>query len=737
MRSPVLFSLRPVVLAGALLCGLLTQAARADDGQPPADQAAASGTKQAGQPQEEASLPVVRMRFAREQQGDKVGPSRSSTGLNLSLRDTPQAISVITRERIEEGGFATLESVLRATPGLAVSGDDSGRSTISARGFAVENYRLDGLPFDASWGYMERLATAAFEKIEVTRGATGLMAGEGNPSASISMVRKRASAKALQGQVQLLLGTQNRRGGTLDLGSALNDSGSLRARVVAHAEHLEGRLDLEQRRTRQLLLVAEADLGPKTLLTLGHLYNHSAVDGGYWGGLPIFYSDGSRSQLPRRATTGVDWNLWHETLNSSYLKLEHRFDSQWRLQAELSRDMGANRYQMVWTEGAVDSGTGLGLTGVPYFYKSDRVQRNASVNLGGNITAFGRVHELNLGLQRLVAPANWTNRDLIGDKPAMDSLHNWKGRWTPPPVGELYNAGDNLTTQTAAYAAARLQLTDAAKLIVGARLSDYRHQQEAGAWNPVAYEVRRRNVLTPYGGLMWDLSESVSAYISHAGIFKNQTAKDREGKYLAPLEGVSQEIGLKGEWLDGALQGAATLFRVEQNNFAVADADFKIPGTSDPAMRGVQGVSSRGVELELEGRLTSDWRAGASFSHMKITHPLGEPVMSNLPRSLFKLHSQYALGGAMQGWHVGMNVNWQGADVYETTNPKTQLKERTGQDAYALLDLMLRWNINKQLQAQLNIDNALDKQYRQMHPWSDSYLVGAPRSVKLGLDMRF
>ncbi|MFG6449393.1 TonB-dependent siderophore receptor [Roseateles sp. BYS180W] len=716
---------KPVTLATlALLCS--AHAASWAQTQAPATQTQA----------EEASLPTIKARAKRESSGYTASQSRSATGLNLSLRDTPQAVSVITRERMDDAGMATMADVFRSVPGLSVVGNDSGRSTISARGFDVENLRLDGMPLETSWGYLERLATPAFESVEVTRGATGLTAGEGNPSATISMVRKRAQARALTGQLRLALGTQALKSGTLDLSTALNSTGSVRARVVAHAEHRDGHLDLEQRRTHQFFVTAEADLSSATRLTLGHLYNRSAIDGGYWGGLPLYYSDGSRTHFKRGATTGVRWNEWYETLNSTFVKLEHQLSNDWRVQAELSRDHGDAHYKMVWATGEVDRKTGLGLTGIPYFWEPRPHQLNAMVGLQGKFQAWGHSHQVFAGLQRLSAPGGWKNRDLVGDPPAMESLHQWTGNWTPPAVSEVYNGGDRQTTQTAVYVASRLQIRDDARVILGMRLSDYRFKQEVGAWNPEPYGIRHKNVLTPYGGLVWDLSSGVSAYLSHSSIFKHQAAQDRHGKYLDPIEGVSQELGLKGEWLGGDLQASATAFRIEQNNYAVPDPGYKVPGTADDAMRGVRGVNSRGVELELTGQLQPNWKLGASLSHFRVSHPEGEVVLAHVPRTLFKLHAQHRLSGVLQGWHVGAELQWQGSDRYEAENPASKAQEAIGQKAYGLLGLTARWDVTPKWQLQLNVDNALDQHYRQMHAWSPTYMDGAPRSIKLGLSGR-
>ena len=155
----------------------------------------------------------------------------TATPLSLSMRETPQSVSVVTRDRIEDGAMTTVEDALAYTTGLTVLATASERSTYSARGFDVTNIMVDGLAIGHDTDTLGSASMAMYDRVEVVRGATGLLEGSGNPSASINLVRKRPT-DTLQASVSASVGRWDNYLGTLDVGGPLNEAGSLRARAV-------------------------------------------------------------------------------------------------------------------------------------------------------------------------------------------------------------------------------------------------------------------------------------------------------------------------------------------------------------------------------------------------------------------------------------------------------------------------------------------------------------------------
>ena len=210
----------------------------------------------------------------------------TATGLGLSLQETPQSVSIMTAERIQDQALNTVVDVVNNTVGLSSSKTDNVRNGFSARGFDVQNYQIDGVPLSWSLGgdAGETVSDVSiYERVEVVRGATGLLTGAGDPSASINLVRKHADSSDLKGYVDVATGSWDKKEITADVSNGLNDSGSVRGRMVAKYLNSDSYQDLYEDRKTIFYGVVDTDITENTLLRLGGSYNHNDPKGAMWG----------------------------------------------------------------------------------------------------------------------------------------------------------------------------------------------------------------------------------------------------------------------------------------------------------------------------------------------------------------------------------------------------------------------------------------------------------------------
>ena len=106
---------------------------------------------------------------------------------------------------------------------------------LMSRGFSIANYEVDGIPSSSQLRVGE--STVLYDRVEIVRGATGLMSGLGSPGATVNLMRKRPTVET-QRSISIDAGSWNRRGATADLSGAFNESGSLRGRLVVDARNL-------------------------------------------------------------------------------------------------------------------------------------------------------------------------------------------------------------------------------------------------------------------------------------------------------------------------------------------------------------------------------------------------------------------------------------------------------------------------------------------------------------------
>ncbi|CAI2537263.1 Outer-membrane receptor for Fe(III)-coprogen, Fe(III)-ferrioxamine B and Fe(III)-rhodotrulic acid [Serratia ficaria] len=204
--------------------------------------------------------------------------TRAGTKMALTARDIPQSVSIISKQRMQDQQLQTLGDALKNTTGVTEKVADLDRSTFYSRGFLIDNYMVDGIPtqFEERWNLGDSSAdTAIYERIEVVRGATGLMTGAGNPSAAVNMVRKHADSREFVGNVSASYGSWNKQRYVADLSAPLSESGRVRGRVVAGYQGNDSYVDRYSADKTFFYGVVDADLTDSTTLSVGYDYQQT------------------------------------------------------------------------------------------------------------------------------------------------------------------------------------------------------------------------------------------------------------------------------------------------------------------------------------------------------------------------------------------------------------------------------------------------------------------------------
>jgi len=653
------------------------------------------------------------------------GPLSFATGLPLTQRETPQTISVMTRQRIEDEGVDSIEALLDRTPGISVQNIGTGRFSILSRGYNIDNYQFDGVltATDIVSQNIPQSQTdlAIYDRVEVLRGATGLMTGAGDPSGTVNLIRKKPT-REFEGYASVGAGTWGRGRGELDVGGLINDAGTLRGRFVAAHEQGNTHIDYYKENKTVFYGVLEADLTPNTMLTAGLDYQNNDPRGQSSTGLPLFYADGQQTDFKASDNAGARWNTDELKVYNAFFNLEHKFANDWKLKFSGNYLHGKREFSSAdasW--GFVERNTGDGVQFYGGLGSARQRQTGFDVQAAGPFELWGRQHEFVVGM-------NWAEFNNYHE-PADDdiegrdvNIYTWGNDTAGPTVsGQKLMDYDGWQKQQGVYSALRLKPTDDLAVIVGARVSNYRYKlsqiytSPALARNNKITEMSESGVVTPYAGIVYDLNDQHSVYASYTSIFKPQSARDRNGNVLDPRTGDNYEIGLKSDYLGGRLTSAIALYQIRQDNLAEVDEGQFVPGTvREPAYRAVSGARTSGLDVELNGELAPGWQAALSYSYSITKDGEGGTIRTIFPRHMAKLWTTYRLPGAWHRLTVGGGVNWQSRIYYSATTwslPGVTLKGE--QPAYAVANLMARYDFNRQLSATLNLNNVFDKKYLQ------------------------
>ena len=670
------------------------------------------------------------------------GEARSATRMDLSLRETPQSVSVITRQLLDDLGAVRLDQALAQTTGIQVGQNDTERTTFYARGFGINNLQIDGMPRGGNAPLQD---TILYDRIEVIRGATGLMGGKGDPSATINMVRKRPT-KTFQASAGLIVSRWNDQRLEADVSGALNGDGSVRARAALAWQKRDSYLDMYHERKTVGMAILEADLRPGTLLTAGVDFQDNQPTGATWGAVPYWNADGSLANLPRNTSLTTPWSTWANKQHTVFTSLDQRLPGNWNMHLGYARTESTNRTTVAYAgAGHPDPATGAGMrlwTGAwgPGKSSSD----NFDVYASGPFTLLGRKHTAIVGWNG----GNQRARSLGGEAEInypnlVPDYRSWTGNIPRPVFHPDGSHTETVTRLAGGYVATRLSLADPLHVIIGARSSTYRtdtrNYNTQGAYTGSGDLVETRNEVTPYVGAVFDINKQYSAYASFTQLFNPQSSKDRNNQFLAPETGDNAELGVKGEFYEGKLNASAALFHTKKKNMAELDRTvppgFLLPDGGQAMVANGAGVTAKGVEFDVSGHLSPAWEASGGYTYLHAAEADGRRAATTQPRHLLRLATSYRFDGRLAGLKAGASMTAQSATYSASWYGRPPSGEMTNipQAAYALVNAMASYAINRHASVQLNVNNLLDKKYYRNVGFFDGVFWGEPRNISLSL----
>ena len=655
------------------------------------------------------------------------GTIATATRMVLTPRQTPQSITVITRQHMDDFGLNSIDEVMRHTPGITVSTFDSERTNYYARGFSVENFQYDGIPTlrNSAYSSGQTLSDMAiYDRVEILKGATGLLTGAGAPGATINLIRKKPT-REFKASIDVGAGSWDNYRTQVDVSGPLTDSGNIRGRAVAAYQDKHSFMDRYKRKTGVYFGTLEADLSDDTLLTLGFDYqNNDPHASGWSGSRPLFDRNGERIDVKRSYNNGANWSRWEQTTQSVFATLEHSFANGWVGKGQLTHQV--NSYDAPL--GSVMSGpfpaTGLSSIYANKFTGNTRTDA-ADAYFSGPFSLAGREHELVIGAS--ASSAHWQGKD-YGNPTFLSAnvidFWNFDGKTTEPDWGAPTQYNDTTTRQTAGYISARFNLTDDLNLLLGTRLANY--------WLTGDYHTTETGRLVPYVGVTYDLNDNFTAYASYTDIFMPQTYnRDRNNKVLEPDEGKNYEVGIKGEFYGGRLNTSLAYFEVHESNRAEPDAEYNADPTNPSILYASVGTKAKakGFEAEMSGELAPGWQAQAGFTHKVIRGSDDENISTWEPEDQLSLYTTYKFKGPLDRLTIGGGARWQNRSWQNIYNRAKDQYQDFSQDAYWLVDAMAKYQVSEHLSTTLNVNNLFDKQYYTNIGFYNTAYYGDPRNV--------
>ncbi|MEG0030310.1 TonB-dependent siderophore receptor [Acinetobacter sp.] len=666
--------------------------------------------------------------------------TNTATKLNLSLRETPQTVKVYTREYLDDRNIESFQDLLNNITGVSTTRTDE-RQSAFARGFQIDYYLVDGMPSNLTLGAGDP-DLSIYDRVEVVKGANGLMTGAGSPAMALNLIRKRANAKEFTGKVEASVGSWDSYSSSADLSAPLNSDGSLRGRVFAKHSDEKSFMDFYEKERNVAYGAIDYDLSDKTSLSLAASYQELNRDGVRWGGLPAFYTDGTKTNFDRSSIVSSDWTFWDVKSTGLFANLKQNLFNDVDLNVAYSYRRDDTDSFIFYTAGQVTKATNTIPIENASVYRDQKRndENNVDVYITAPFTLAGRNQEIVLGgsWNKAQLKKNTYGQTFVPNNPALtkQNLIDLLGQdvidfnhMNTRLIGSLEMDKTNplnSTTQTAGYISGKFHILDPLKAVAGLRVSNWEYKSETRTT-----DRKFENQLTPYAGLIFDFAPNYSWYASYTSIFKPQTNKDQSGDYLDPIEGKSYETGIKGEFVDGRLNAGLAVFRIQQDNLAqlllnAKGENIKVDGTAENAYFGASGVESKGVELNIDGEINDNWGLSFGVANFSAKDAKGYDVNTTNSRTTSDLFVKYK----NEAWYAGAGLNYY-SKIYAVAG-----KTRIERDDLYLANAMLGYKFDQNFSTQININNIFDEKYYE-GIGANSMSWGEPRNATLSFNYKF
>ncbi len=662
----------------------------------------------------------------RDDQSYTVQRTITATKTDTSLVNVPQAITVITRELIDDQGMRSIGDVTRYVPGVGIAQGEGNRDTPVMRGNSTTaDFFIDGVRDDVQ--YYRDLYNV--DRVEVMKGPNAMIFGRGGSGGVINRVTKQANGGTMR-NVTLQAGSWDQYRLTFDVGEAIDQT--LSVRLTGLYEDAGSYRDDVTLNRYGINPSMKWSLGARTTLNAGYEYFHDerTADRGIssYQGRPVTTSPSTFFGDPTQSYADA-------TANTAYVVLDHRFANGVSLRNQSRFGHYDKFYQNVFPGAVNAAGTSVSISAYNNATERDNLFNQTDVVFSGETGSVK--HQVLTGLE--LARQETGNLRKTGYfktvSPTTTSvLVPLSNPRTTLPVTFQPNATDannhGVAKTVALYAQDQVTLLPQLQAIAGVRWErlevDFLNNRTGV---PV---VNTDNLISPRAGLMFKPADEISLYASYsmshiprAG--EQLSALTLSNRSLDPEEFRNYEIGLKWDYRQD-LAFTAAVYRLDRSNVAITDP-------ADPTKTIlVDGQEAKGIELGLTGRITKSWSVAGGYAYqdgrIKTTQSATVRAgarLAQLPRHTFSLWNRYDLNPQL-GFGVGAMYR---DEIYPSVDNTVKLP------SFVRFDAAVFYRFSKNVRAQLNLENFFNENYYSTAHSNNNITPGSPRAIRVSVTTVF
>lgn len=656
-------------------------------------------------------------------------PLNASTGTKTDtpLMETPQSISVVTREQMTVQGVQTVSEGLAYTAGVHtnVAGDNPADNTLMVRGFQqiTANAYTDGLRNNQVGYYAPE--PFGMERIEVLKGPASVLYGQGSPGGTINLASK-TPRFASHREVGISTGTNDRRQATLDIGGVLDARKTLAYRLVALGRNANSTID--GIKDDRLYLAPSITWAPSADTSFTVLASYQKNRNLFTSNLPYSMLDGSNpnGRVSRHQSLnepGFDTEKAEQT--SLGYALSHRLNDTWTVQqnARYSHFSGYEN-QLFRNSGVIN-----GDTIARYYQLRNYRSNNVAVDnrLIGRLATGPLHHTLLMGVDYQHGARTATTQ--TGNAPSINVYHPTRIPIDTTQATSQASTADR-SRQLGIYLQDQIAMNQWVATLAGRydwassntrnRLTDTRQDTDARDFSGRA-------------ALGYAFDAGFFPYVSYSESFTPLSGSDITGTAFKPESARQVELGIK-------YQAPGSPNTITLAAFDLRRQNVLTPNPQNTSFSVQQGeVAARGVELESVLRPVTGLNLLAAYSYNDLEVTKDNPNAAGIstrgkvpvraPRHLVSLWADYTWqGGMLEGLTLGGGARYTGSSYGDAQNTFKV-------PGYTLIDAMMAYDFGrtrpalKGLKAAINVRNLTDKYYVAGCFLNTACLLGAGRSV--------
>ncbi|MBT9242265.1 TonB-dependent siderophore receptor [Vibrio splendidus] len=666
----------------------------------------------------------------------------TATKSALEPEETPQGITVIDEEQLEQRGVKSLNQALRYAPGVVT--EQKGASvtmydTFSIRGFSNNQSYYDGLilPFLTGWNLQPQIDPIAIQQVEVFKGPTSVLYGSMPPGGMVNMIAK-APQEDGSTKVGVSTGSRNLMEASIDTSGQLGGS-DFSYRLVALARKQDSQVDNAEEERYVIAPSLDWQVSDRTLINF-NLYYQNDPSMGTNSAMPL---EVLKASDPSVSMGDKNWSTFEREVLMLGYKINHQINDNWTF-LQNARYSDASLYQ----ENTYHRGTNFNAaTGslIRNVYSTDEDSQSFVIDnqVSGRVEVAGLEHNLLFGVDYLKLTgdslykefdANSSFGDFNAYNPDNDLLDKSQ-------LQENYRESHDITTEQLGLYFQDQVRYDALVLLAGGRYDMFKASDEKTSIYPTSdgTEKADHNQFSYRVGALYELDNGISPFVSYATSFEPAAGTDINGNSLKPQLGEQVEFGVKYLSADMAQQLTASYFYITKKDSIAADP-------SDPTYRSkiqLGEVRSQGVEVEGRWFVTEDWDVNASYTYvdMEVTEDANPDLEGTtpiyVPTHAANLWSNYYVyGGALAGTRFSAGARYMGEMEMDATNTQGKVP------SYTVVDLSVGYDLGEASEtlsgatANLLVNNLFNEEYYTCYDQSNCWF-GAEQSVELSVNYEF